>query len=234
MAYSEDTIADMSNATLSTLQQKHPSPHPNTCIPPLPQDSVAHTVSMSVEEVAKAIRSFPNGSAGGPDGLRPQHLKDMVGLSTTGRGHSLLSALATFLSLVLAGKTPPSFFPYFGANLIALQKKDGGVRPIAVGCTLRRLAAKVASGKVLEDMAALLAPHQLGYGVKGGAEAAVHSTRLFLHNLKPQQLLLKLDFKNAFNSLRRDKLLATVQVLAPDLLPFVHSYILPSIFPLSG
>ena len=230
LACSEDTIADMSIATLSALQQKHPSPHPDSCIPPLPQGSVAHTVSVSVEEVAKAIRSFPNGSAGGPDGLRPQHLKDMVGPSTAGGGHVLLSALASFLSLVLAGRTPPSFRPYFfGANLIALQKKDGGVRPIAVGCTLRRLAAKVASGKVLEDMAALLAPHQLGYGVKGGAEAAVHSARLFLHNLKPQQVLLKLDFKNAFNSLRRDKLLATVRILAPDLLPFVHSsYSLPS------
>ena len=81
LACSEDTIADMSNATLSALQQKQPSPHPDSCIPPLPQDSVAHTVSVSVEEVAKAIRSFPNGSAGGPDGLRPQHLKDMVGPS---------------------------------------------------------------------------------------------------------------------------------------------------------
>ena len=68
---SEDTIADMSNATLSSLQQKHPSPHPDSCIPPLPQDPVAHTVSMSMEEVAKAIRLFLNGSAGGPDGLRP-------------------------------------------------------------------------------------------------------------------------------------------------------------------
>ena len=199
LACSEDTIADMSNATLSALQQKHPTPHPDSCIPPLPQDSVAHTVSVSVEEVAKAIRSFPNGSAGGPDGLRPQHLKDMVGPSTAGGGHALLSALTSFLSLVLAGRTPPSFRPYFfGANLIALQK-DGGVRPIAVGCTLHRLAAKVASSKVLEDMAALLASYQLGYGVKGGAEAAVHSARLFLHNLKPQQVLLKLDFKNAFN-----------------------------------
>ena len=97
------------------------------------------------------------------------------------------------------------------------------MRPIAVGCTLRRLAAKVASGRVLEEMASLLAPRQLGYGVKGGVEAAVHSARLYIHNLKPQQALLKLDFKNAFNSVRRDKMLTAVSVLAPDLLPFVHS-----------
>ena len=168
LACSEDTIADMSDATFSALQLKHPAPHPDSSIPPLPLD-VALTASVSVEEVAKAITSFPNGSAGGPDGLRPQHLKDLVGPATGGGGHSLLSALASFVTLVLAGRTPPSICPFFfGATLIALEKKDGGVRPIAVGCTLRRLAAKVASGRVLEDMAALLAPRQLGFGVKGG------------------------------------------------------------------
>ena len=28
--------------------------------------------------IIRAIRSCPNGSAGGPDKLRPQHLKDML------------------------------------------------------------------------------------------------------------------------------------------------------------
>ena len=116
LACSEDTIADMSEATFSALQQKHPSPHPDSSIPPLPQD-FAHTVSVSLEEVANAIRSFPNGSAGGPDGLRPQHLKDMVGPSTDGGGHALLSALASFLTLVLAGRTPPSIRPFFSVPL---------------------------------------------------------------------------------------------------------------------
>ena len=97
------------------------------------------------------------------------------------------------------------------------------MRPVAVGCTLRRLAAKVASNKALEDMATMLSPHQLGYGVKGGAEAVVHSARLFLRNLKPDQALLKLDFKNAFNSVHRDKMLSSVLDLAPDIFQFVYS-----------
>ena len=152
----------MSGATFSALQLKHPASHPDSSIPPLPLD-VAHTASVSIEEVAKAIRSFPNDSAGGPDGLRPQHLKKLVGPATSGGGHSLLSALASFVTLILAGRTPPSNRPpsnrpfFFGATLIALEK-DGGVRPIAVGCTLWCLAAKVASGRMLEDIAALLAP----------------------------------------------------------------------------
>ena len=59
-----------------------------------------------------------------------------------------------------------------------LRKKEGGDRPIAVGCTLHRLVPKVAGSKVMDDMIDLLAPRQLGYAVRGGAEAAVHAARL--------------------------------------------------------
>ena len=105
---SEDTIADMSEATLLALKQKHPPPHPHSRIPQFPKDSVVLSSFVSVEEVIKkAIKSFPNGSAGGPDGLRPQHLKDMVG--QTGGSHDLLTALANFLTLVLSGRTPHPF-----------------------------------------------------------------------------------------------------------------------------
>lgn len=76
-------------------------------------------------------------------------------------------------------------------------------------------------------MGELLSPRQLGYGVRGGAEAAA---RLYLHDLDPTKAVLKLDFKNAFNSIRRDKMLEAVQELAPGLLQFVHSsYSSPSI-----
>ena len=89
--------------------------------------------------------------------------------------------------------------------------------------------AKVVGRKVMEEMGTLLAPRQLGYGVKGGAEAAVHAARLYLHNLDPSRALVKLDFCNAFNSIRRDKMLEAVQRLAPQLFCLVHSaYSLPS------
>ena len=140
---------------------------------------------MSPKEVARAIRSFPCGSAGGPDGLRPQHLKDMIGSEEEGGGPQLLRALTSFTNLILEGKASPNACPYFfGASLIALEKKDGGVRPIAVSCTLRRLVAKCAGYSI----------KQLGFGISQGAESAVHATRIFLHNVQPQQLILKLDF----------------------------------------
>ena len=75
------------------------------------------------------------------------------------------------------------------------------MRNITVGCTLRRLAAKVASHRVMEEMGVLLAPRQLGFGVRMGAEAVVHASRMFLNNLKPSDAIVKLDFSNAFNSI---------------------------------
>ena len=85
----------------------------------------------------------------------------------------------------------------------------GGVRLIAIGCTLRRLVAKCASN--CKPMCSLLAPYQLGFWVRFGAEAVAHSARSYLHNLKPGNVILKLDFFNAFDAIRRDKMLSTVE-----------------------
>ena len=56
----------------------------------------------------------------------------------------------------------------FGGRLIALSKKDGGVRPICVGYTLRRLAAKCANSHVISRRSQVLQPQQLGVGSQVG------------------------------------------------------------------
>ena len=130
-------------------------------------------MTVSEGDLMQAIPSFPKSLAGGPDGLRPQHLQDMVGASAGARGAMLLQSPTTFTNLVLAGDIPVETRPFlFGASLTALNKKNGGVRPIAVGCTHCRLVAKVASRSVMERMEQYLAPLQLGYGTPLGAEAA--------------------------------------------------------------
>ena len=90
-----------------------------------------------------AIRSFPNGSAGGPDRLKPQHLKDVIQGVDIVEDSPFLCALTEFCNLVLRGNVPDEVRPFFfGATLVALRKQSGGVRPIAVGCTLHRLIAR--------------------------------------------------------------------------------------------
>ena len=128
------------------------------------------------------------------------------------------------MNLVLAGKTPEwarAFF--FGASLFAFNKNDGGIRPIAVGLTLRRLAAKIACRAVSNQCADFLKPRQVGVGVKRGAEALVHGARRFLENMPDNYSFIKLDFSNAFNSVRRDCILEAVSERAPELLGYVCS-----------
>ena len=56
------------------------------------------------------------------------------------------SFLTEFSDFILQGDIPQSVKPFFlGATLIPLRKKDGGIRPIAVGQTLRRLVSKCVS-----------------------------------------------------------------------------------------
>src|SRR5271155_4887165 len=136
---------------------------------------------------------------------------------------TLLTSLTDFTNGLFQGIVPTNVLPiFFGARLIALSKKDGGIRPIAIGYTLRRLAAKVANGYATEKLVHVLAPLQLGVGSAGGMEAAVHATRYYLSCLPNDHSIVKLDFQNAFNSLRRDAMLDSVSAHLPELFPFIN------------
>ena len=128
------------------------------------------------------------------------------------------------MTLILKDNTSNQIYPFFfGANLVALTKKDGGVRAIAIGCTRRRLAAKCASTLALSDLPNLTSPRQLGFGIPRGVDAAVHAAQIHLQSLQSDQVIVKVNFENAFNSGRRDKVLSAVEEFITVLVPFVHS-----------
>ena len=231
MACSTDSFAEENEETLATLRVKHPPPHPDSSIPPLP-DGPSNTLIVSEDDIAQAIAFFPNGSARGPDSLRPQHLKDLISLSAEEGGSTLLGALTSFANLVLTGKTPLSIrSDFFGATLIALEKKEDSVCPIAVGNTLHCLIAKAAGAKVRDGMVKLLSPRQLGYSIRGGAEVAVYSARTYLESMDHNHLMLKLGFKNTLNSLRRDGMLEAIHEVFSRALPLCALSVLLSVFP---
>src|SRR6218665_780341 len=214
---------------LALLKEKHPANADPDALTRLPDPSVIGAWQVSVDEVLEAVRTFPNGSAGGPDGFRPVHLLELVGSGEEAR--PLAEALTDFTNLLLRGECPPSVRPtLFGGNLIALNKETGGLRPIAIGYVWRRLAAKCANKHAVSKLSSFFAPVQLGIAVPGGCEAAVHATRRFIGSMGPDQVLVKLDFTNAFNSLRRDVMLKAVRETIPELYPFaLQAYSAPSI-----
>ena len=124
----------------------------------------------------------------------------------------------------MGGHLPEFALPaFFGASLIALQKKDGGLRPIAVGSVYRRITAKVATSSVYGQIGAELRPVQLGVATRNGCEAAVHAVRAYIQQseVNEDRILVKLDVSNAFNSVRRDSMLEAVRARTPGIYPLV-------------
>ena len=67
LACSEDSVTEANESTIAALRSKHPAPHPDSSMPPPPDSHELEGVLVVSEgAVAHAIRSFPNGSAGGP------------------------------------------------------------------------------------------------------------------------------------------------------------------------
>ena len=159
---SDDSPAEPSRETFAKLQEKHPPTSGGLDV--LPDISSGTALSVTEDEVRRAVQSFPAGSSGGPDGMRPQHLKDLI--SCRESGVDFLTALTGFSNTLLAGLCPMDVAPFFfGGRLLALNKKSGGIRPIAVGNTLRRLASKCANSYGAPRMAPVFCPRQLGVGV---------------------------------------------------------------------
>ena len=216
------TIMRATEELVNVMRQKHPA-RLSTGLTAPPQLTFAPIVA-SKEQVIDAISSFSWASAGGPDGLRPSHLKQLIGKDSSDGREVLLNALLDFSNLCLAGLVPLEIRPkFFGCRLLAFQKPDGGSRPIAIGNTLRRMIAKIACKATSNLAAKALAPIQLGVGVRGGSEIAVHAARSFLSTMSASDGMVKLDFSNAFNCISRDAVIKAVAELIPSLTPLVNS-----------
>jgi len=64
-------------------------------------------------------------------------------------------------------------------------------------------------------------PQQLGVGVSGGVEAAVHAARRLVVNLPHHHVVVKLDFWN--NNVRRDLILDNIAAHTPAIYRLVHA-----------
>ena len=124
------------------------------------------SIVVTVTQVEESIRSFPKGSAGGRDGLRPQHLMDILQCPVSRSRDLYLKRLTAYVNISLAGKLPASIATFItSAPVYPLIKNGGGVRPIAVGEVLRRLTSKLASSAVRHTAVEHLSPLQVGVGI---------------------------------------------------------------------
>ena len=110
--------------------------------------------------------------------------------------------------------------------LMALQKKDSNsYRPIAVGETLRRLVSRLCCNAVRSKLPETFLPYnQVGVGIKGGLEAAIHTTRYLINHFRDvdNMCILKVDFRNAFNECQRQRFLTRIATQFPELFGWVQ------------
>lgn len=227
---SNDSLAISDNNTVQELKKKHPSPSRPLELPEEPDEKMEFYIA-NEQHVKKAINSFKHGSASGFDGLSPQFVKDIISHSAGDAGVQALSAITRLCNFILSGKINNNIWKYmFGATLCALQKKCGGIRPIAVGNYFRRLVSKLACAKIRNENGDYFRPHQIGVASKLGCEAAIHATRSTVMASKTTtKVLLKVDYKNAFNSVERDVILSEIKQHAPKMFPYLwQCYSTPS------
>jgi len=184
--------------------------HPPADLPP--RTHLADLVfppSVSVDLVTKCLHSLPAGSAPGPSGMRVQHLLDAL---TPGYKSTLVEQLTALTTLMVLGHAPEDVRPHLaGAKLFAATKKNGGIRPIAVGEALRRLAAKTLCEQSKQEARDYLWPLQVGCGSRLGTEITIHTLRQWVsRHSGSDKLLLKIDFTNAFNCIDRSAVLREV------------------------
>ncbi|CAI7916805.1 unnamed protein product [Closterium sp. NIES-54] len=218
-ALSPSPAAPPTIATLQQLELKHPQPQVE-----LPDWVHTYTkptqFSCTAEIFSDILGDCPNGVGAGPSRSTFEHYRDpaLSNIEVLGHLHSAVThLLSTNLSTEVAALLSPS-------RLIAFAKPGGRLRPIAIGESLLRLAAKVALSELQEETRRFFLPQQFGVAVPGGAEFVIHAVR-DLTTSQPSSLVLQLDIENAFNSVERKAFFNALAntPLAP-LIPFTRSF----------
>jgi hypothetical protein len=107
---------------------------------------------------------------------------------------------------------------------MALNKPDGGLRPIAIGETIRRLVSKCCCEGTADDAKQIFGNLQVGVATRGGGEAAIHAVRKLVEEIgkNPEKIMLKVDFSNAFNMVDRTEMLKQAREKLPSIYKWVE------------
>jgi hypothetical protein len=93
-------IDQHSEEAKAEMRAKHPTGRPTE----LPDGDIpAPPIRISPSQVKKAIKSFKKGTAPGPDGMRPEHLKEALAAVAQNRSSRFQSVLAALVNLLASG-----------------------------------------------------------------------------------------------------------------------------------
>jgi hypothetical protein len=193
------------------FQLRHMNPEPFQ--PYQPQTSPESPQwNFSPAQIKKQISSMQNDSAPGPSGLSVNSIKK-AGATEQG-----LEAITKIVNKIANG-SESNKERLTAAKLVPLVKNSKKIRPIAIGETLTRLAARTLLKYEIKDLAKFFEPLQKGVKHPGGVESIIHSVRRDFSN---GSSILTLDLCNAFNKVSREEIRKVLVDRFPGLLPYFN------------
>ena len=214
---SASPIAPLTKEVIAELKDKHPAAGNNgiTAEQLKKLTSIAPPAEVTPREVMACLRRFPPGSAAGPSGISPSVLLTLMSFP----GSSLASVIAPVIHAIISGEVPPAYREViYGAKLVPLLKKDKALRPIAAGETIRRVGAKILAARFAKKFRMVLVPSgQIGVAVSSGLEALASWCRQSAAVMGEDEVIAKIDCRNAFNSTYRSAMAEAVLANVPEI-----------------
>ena len=185
--------------------------------PPEPGGIIIDSFDFEPAFIQCCIRDLPKGSANGASGWSYNVIHQLYANPNEEAAHHL-SILSLFLSSLANGKLSNHLWTTSRAVLIP-KPEAGKFRPIGIGEAWYRLLGRCILKDVGAEVGQQLKPIQMGCGVSGGSEIAARMAQVFL-DAHPCHILIKTDFKNAFNLTPRRLMLEGLERYCPRLVPW--------------
>jgi len=183
-----DTIVREMTLSDDQVAEKLRALHPDGPNPP-PPPHTERTVTVGAAEIRATLRD--RGAAPGPNALTDEILTLLVADPVC------MSNLQAMLTDILNNDVDISVRTRLvRSRLVPLPKPNDGIRPIAIGDSLLKLAGAVALGRVREACLKYFADIQFGVFRAGGCEIIGHNVR---YDIARGFNVVTIDMSNAFN-----------------------------------
>jgi hypothetical protein len=216
-----DENGNISEKFQNAFDNLHPSGSP-----PLFSEAAYPSIKISTDVLKDVISNLPMKSCNGLSSWTNELLKYSCLYESsiaTLESEGILNELCVLINSIFEGKGG-SAKNWIVSFFFFLNKSDGGLRPIAVDDIFVRLFGRCISKVKGSFIGEKLGSAQVGVGVSGGCEYAVHSVCNWVSEImsdpNSEIVCVKIDIANAFNSISREAIKNGILEHSPDLLSY--------------
>jgi hypothetical protein len=200
--------------------EQHPpqtTPHDNDITTQIQPDPTDPTITS--KHLAALIHKLRPCAKPGIDKLRHGYLKQMI----RGNNTTFVDQLAKVIDILVKGLEPPQISKLLSTNeLIAGDKPNGGVRPIGIGFTLRKLTAMTINYRARGDFNEDHFKDRQFAMRKSGMEEIIHNVTTVIEKDKTL-CVLTADGNNSFNQCNKHTGLKEIEQHYPFAYPHLRN-----------